>query len=76
MLKATGIAGDDRDAVWAEGARKHYGSRENGPPVNELRDIPASEIPPLPNTSSPKPMPNFPITDIAGQNSGGPNNGA
>lgn len=53
-----------------------YGSRENGPPVNELRDIPASEIPPLPNTSSPKPMPNFPITDIAGQNSGGPNNGA
>ncbi|MGZ4565026.1 MAG: hypothetical protein ACXVX6_16030, partial [Mycobacterium sp.] len=24
----------------------------------------------------PKPMPNFPITDIPGQNSGGPNNGA
>ncbi|EFD76760.1 glycosyl hydrolase [Mycobacterium tuberculosis T85] len=41
-----------------------------------MRDIPASEIPPGPNTSSPKPMPNFPITDIAGQNSGGPNNGA
>jgi peptidoglycan/xylan/chitin deacetylase (PgdA/CDA1 family) len=53
-----------------------YGSRENGPPVNELRDIPASAIPPLPNTPSPKPMPNFPITDIPGQNSGGPNNGA
>jgi peptidoglycan/xylan/chitin deacetylase (PgdA/CDA1 family) len=53
-----------------------YGSRENGPPVNQLHDIPASEIPTLPNTPSPKPMPNFPITDIEGQNSGGPNNGA
>jgi peptidoglycan/xylan/chitin deacetylase (PgdA/CDA1 family) len=53
-----------------------YGSRENGPPVNELHDIPAGEIPTLPNTPSPKPMPNFPITDIPGQNSGGPNNGA
>jgi peptidoglycan/xylan/chitin deacetylase (PgdA/CDA1 family) len=53
-----------------------YGSRENGPPVNELHDIPAGEIPTLPNTSSPKPMPNFPITDIPGQNPGGPNNGA
>jgi peptidoglycan/xylan/chitin deacetylase (PgdA/CDA1 family) len=53
-----------------------YGRRDNGPPVNELHDIPASEIPTLPNTSSPKPMPNFPITDIPGQNSGGPNNGA
>jgi peptidoglycan/xylan/chitin deacetylase (PgdA/CDA1 family) len=53
-----------------------YGGRENGPPVNELHDIPASEIPALPNTPSPKPMPNFPITDIPGQNSGGPNNGA
>ena len=53
-----------------------YGSRENGPPVNELHDIPAGEIPTLPNTPSPRPMPNFPITDIAGQNSGGPNNGA
>ena len=53
-----------------------YGSRENGPPANVLHDIPASEIPTLPNTSSPKPMPNFPITDIPGQNSGGPNNGA
>ena len=53
-----------------------YGSRENGPPVNELHDIPAGEIPTLPNTASPKPMPNFPITDIPGQNSGGPNNGA
>jgi peptidoglycan/xylan/chitin deacetylase (PgdA/CDA1 family) len=53
-----------------------YGSRENGPPVNELHDIPAGEIPTLPNTVSPKPMPNFPIADIPGQNSGGPNNGA
>jgi peptidoglycan/xylan/chitin deacetylase (PgdA/CDA1 family) len=53
-----------------------YGSRDNGPPVNELHDIPAAEIPTLPNTPSPKPMPNFPITDIAGQNAGGPNNGA
>lgn len=53
-----------------------YGSRENGPVVDKLRDIPASAIPPLPNTPSPQPMPNFPITDIAGQNSGGPNNGA
>lgn len=53
-----------------------YGSRENGPPVNELRDIPPGEIPPLPNTPSPTPMPNFPITDIPGANSGGPNNGA
>lgn len=53
-----------------------YGGRENGPPVNDLRDIPPSEIPSLPNTPSPKPMPNFPITDIPGQNSGGPNNGS
>ncbi|WP_322859306.1 polysaccharide deacetylase family protein [Mycobacterium europaeum] len=53
-----------------------YGSRENGPPANELHDIPPGDIPPLPNTPSPKPMPNFPITDIPGQNSGGPNNGA
>jgi peptidoglycan/xylan/chitin deacetylase (PgdA/CDA1 family) len=53
-----------------------YGGRENGPPVNQLHDIPPGEIPTLPNTPSPKPMPNFPITDIPGQNSGGPNNGA
>lgn len=53
-----------------------YGSRENGPAANDLHDIPAAEIPPLPNTPSPQPMPNFPITDIPGQNSGGPNNGA
>ncbi|EID14603.1 carbohydrate degrading enzyme [Mycobacterium xenopi RIVM700367] len=53
-----------------------YGSRENGPPANALHDIPAGEIPTLPNTPSPTPMPNFPITDIPGQNSGGPNNGA
>ena len=53
-----------------------YGSRDNGPPVNDLMDIPAAEIPTLPATPSPAPMPNFPITDIPGQNSGGPNNGA
>jgi peptidoglycan/xylan/chitin deacetylase (PgdA/CDA1 family) len=53
-----------------------YGSRENGPPVNDLRDIPLAEIPTLPNTPSPPPMPNIPITDIPDQNSGGPNNGA
>ena len=53
-----------------------YGSRENGPAANQLHDIPPGEIPTLPNTPSPKPMPNFPITDIPGQNSGGPNNGA
>jgi len=53
-----------------------YGSRENGPPVNDLTDIPAAEIPSLPATPSPPPMPNFPITDIPGANSGGPNNGA
>lgn len=53
-----------------------YGGRENGPPVNGLHDIPPGEIPTLPSTSSPKPMPNLPITDIPGQNSGGPNNGA
>lgn len=53
-----------------------YGRRDNGPPVNELKDIPAAQIPVLPDTPSPQPMPNFPITDIPGQNSGGPNNGA
>lgn len=53
-----------------------YGSRENGPPVNGLTDIPPADIPSLPNTPSPAPMPNFPITDIPGANSGGPNNGA
>src|ERR1700744_2470815 len=53
-----------------------YGSRDNGPPANDLHDIPASEIPTLPNTPSPAPMPNFPIIDVPGQNSGGPNNGS
>jgi peptidoglycan/xylan/chitin deacetylase (PgdA/CDA1 family) len=53
-----------------------YGSRENGPPVNDLTDIPAAEIPTLPPTPSPPPMPNFPIRDIEGANSGGANNGA
>lgn len=53
-----------------------YGGRENGPPVNDLHDIPADQIPGLPATASPPPMPNLPITDIPGANSGGPNNGA
>ena len=53
-----------------------YGGRENGPPADDVHDIPPGEIPTLPNTPSPKPMPNFPITDIPDQNSGGPNNGA
>lgn len=52
-----------------------YGSRENGPPVNGLKDLPPAEIPTLPPTPSPAPMINFPIKDIAGANSGGPNNG-
>jgi peptidoglycan/xylan/chitin deacetylase (PgdA/CDA1 family) len=49
-----------------------YGSRENGPPVNAIRDIPAGEIPTLPSTPSPKPAPNLPITDLPNQNPGGP----
>lgn len=53
-----------------------YGSRDNGPPVNLLHDIPPTDIPTLPNTPSPAPMPNMPITDIEGANSGGPNNGS
>jgi peptidoglycan/xylan/chitin deacetylase (PgdA/CDA1 family) len=52
-----------------------YGSRDNGLPANDIRDIPAGEIPALPDTPSPAPMPNLPITDIPDQNSGGPNNG-
>jgi hypothetical protein len=53
-----------------------YGSRENGPPSNLLHDVPAADIPTLAATPSPTPMPNFPITDIPGANSGGPTNGA
>jgi len=49
-----------------------YGGRENGPPVNEIRDIPPEEIPTLPATPSPKPAPNLPITDLPNQNPGGP----
>ena len=41
----------------------------------DLTDIPPAEIPTLPNTPSPPPMPNIPITDIPGANSGGSNNG-
>jgi peptidoglycan/xylan/chitin deacetylase (PgdA/CDA1 family) len=53
-----------------------YGSRDNGPAANDLLDIPPGEIPSLPSTPSPAPMPNIPITDIPGANSGGSNNGA
>jgi peptidoglycan/xylan/chitin deacetylase (PgdA/CDA1 family) len=52
-----------------------YGKRVNGPPVNGLKDLPPAEIPTLPATPSPAPMINFPIKDISGANSGGPNNG-
>ena len=52
-----------------------YGGRENGPPANVLKDIPVGEIPVLPATPSPTPMPNMPITDIPGANSGGPTDG-
>jgi peptidoglycan/xylan/chitin deacetylase (PgdA/CDA1 family) len=52
-----------------------YGSRENGLPANDIRDIPAGEIPALPNTPSPPPMANLPITDIPDQNAGGPAGG-
>jgi peptidoglycan/xylan/chitin deacetylase (PgdA/CDA1 family) len=53
-----------------------YGGRDNGPPANDIRDIRPSEIPALPDTPSPTPMPNLPITDIPNQNSGGPTNGS
>jgi len=53
-----------------------YGGRDNGPPANDIRDLAPDQIPSLPDTPSPAPMPNFPITDIPDQNSGGPNNGA
>jgi peptidoglycan/xylan/chitin deacetylase (PgdA/CDA1 family) len=49
-----------------------YGGRDNGPPVNEIKDIPTADIPTLPSTPSPKPIPNLPITDIPNQNPGGP----
>lgn len=49
-----------------------YGGRENGPPANAIADTPADRIPTLPDTPSPKPAPNLPITDIPNQNPGGP----
>lgn len=49
-----------------------YGSRVNGPPADDLTDIPIDQIPALPATPSPKPAPNLPITDIPNQNPGGP----
>jgi peptidoglycan/xylan/chitin deacetylase (PgdA/CDA1 family) len=53
-------------------AGSSYGGRENGPPVNDMVDIPTARIPTLPATPSPKPAPNLPITDIPNQNPGGP----
>ncbi|OFJ51185.1 carbohydrate degradation protein [Mycolicibacterium grossiae] len=53
-----------------------YGSRDNGPPANDLHDVAPNQIPALPPTASPAPMPNFRITDIPGANSGGVSNGA
>ena len=52
-----------------------YGSRDNGLPATVLHDIPADQIPSLPNTPSSAPMPNFPITDIPGANSAVPTTG-
>jgi peptidoglycan/xylan/chitin deacetylase (PgdA/CDA1 family) len=55
-----------------------YGGRENSPPAapaEALHDIATDQIPSLPATPSPTPLPNFPITDIPGANSGGPTNG-
>ena len=49
-----------------------YGSRVNGPPANDLTDIPAAQIPALPATPSPKPAINLPITNIPNENPGGP----
>lgn len=56
----------------ARAAGSSYGGRENGPPAGVLRQVPAADIPSLPATVSPKPAPNLPITDIPGQNPGGP----
>ena len=53
-------------------AGSSYGGRENGPPANVIHDINPELIPTLPNTPSPKPAPNLPITDIPNQSPGGP----
>jgi peptidoglycan/xylan/chitin deacetylase (PgdA/CDA1 family) len=60
------------DLLGARQPGSSYGSRVNGPPVNDIIDIPAARIPTLPATPSPKPAPNLPITDIPNQNPGGP----
>jgi peptidoglycan/xylan/chitin deacetylase (PgdA/CDA1 family) len=49
-----------------------YGTRVNAPPANDIIDIAADRVPRLPDTPSPAPAPNLPITDIPNQNSGGP----
>jgi peptidoglycan/xylan/chitin deacetylase (PgdA/CDA1 family) len=77
VLKANGYhAVTVSELLGPRAAGSTYGSRDNGAPVNDIKDIPPEEIPALPNTPSPTPMPNFPITDIPGANSGGANNGA
>jgi hypothetical protein len=69
--------GISREAIMSQmlGSRapgSSYGGRDNGPPVNEIANVPAAKIPTLPNTPSPKPMPNLPITDMPNQNPSGP----
>ena len=53
-----------------------YGSRDNGPPANDLHDIPAAEIPTLPEHTVAHADAELPDHRHPGANSGGPNNGA
>lgn len=53
-------------------AGSSYGGRENGPPADLINDVDLGRVPRLPNTPSPRPAPNLPITDIPNQNPGGP----
>jgi peptidoglycan/xylan/chitin deacetylase (PgdA/CDA1 family) len=61
-----------RDLLGPREPGSSYGRRVNGPPVNDIVDIPAADIPTLPATPSPKPAPNLPITDLPNQDPGGP----
>ena len=60
------------DLLGSRAPGRSYGGRDNGPPANDITDIPAAQTPALPATPSPKPAPNLPITDIPNQNPGGP----